>query len=221
MLTLLLLLSTTAIAGCEFPLGDKPFTAPVIVTVTLVEFDEAEAGKLPHFGESRFARLAMEAELQSVDAGGFPVSSGQRFTFAVHSIANTFGYDHVGEKYQLGFRPREGGQDYDLVGIRVAPGAARYLRVRVQESKTSMPASYIKLWNSPQLFARAEILAADPSEPPFEQGQEVWVGLPGMSNSVTSGTVLCLALKVRAEQPEPERFRMWQTVIVSSGSSAP
>jgi hypothetical protein len=203
LLQLLGVVSALAEEPCSQALVQGQLAGAVIVRVTL-----QDGGGEPHhlYGHSDYAMLYVRARVQKVVKGDFALAEGASFGFAVHSIALAFGYDYVGEVYEVAFNPRAK-DDYDVVGIRLAPEHRLNVSLLVLRSLERGPPHAIDLSYRPDRFFLVRVLSVDRSNPPFVVGKELSIGLSLPPSIPDLSSHICVVLAQR-EEPADRPFRL-------------
>jgi hypothetical protein len=188
-----------ALEPCRDQLVQEPLVGKIIIRVRL----EKASARPPHiYGLSDYAMLYVVARVQRILKGEFSIREQESFGLAVHSIALTFGYDYVGEVFEVALNPR-GKDDYDLTGIRLAPDARTNVFLQILRRLDTPPKNMIHLSSEANRFYRVRVLDVDPPKPPFVIGKELNVGLRDAPNGPELSSHICVVIAIR--QPPVDR----------------
>jgi hypothetical protein len=202
-LTGLLIPATAEPAACQPDrmLHTGILDSPVVVLGSLVEPSDGDQATLPTLGGSDYARLLVKVHIQRLVRGDFPAAIGSDVRLAVHSVALTFGYDHSGETYYLGFEKGNGPEsNLTLADIGVPEQALFFVYATLTERSRTESAGLPRV----DLVAQpASVLTAvlEPGRLPPELAakQPVLLGMPALDPPIRTPARVCLGLIHRGE----------------------
>jgi hypothetical protein len=181
--------------------------SPIVLLGTLVERNEGDATRLSTFGVSEHARLAVKVRLKGIVKGDFPLQAGDEFFLGLHSVALTFGYDHVGETYYLGLEP-ESNSDFTLVALSIPPETLFFVRARIADtgSTSASGLTRVDVVAHPTLFATA-VFEPGVLPPELTAGTPISLGLPSLDFMNRGSTTICMGL-IRRDLPAVQPLRL-------------
>lgn len=158
---------------CPDALLDRPAPdAASVIRVVLERCDLPGTTTLPLVGAGPERNLYVCAQVLGVEHGTFSVKPLGSIRLALHSIAISVGYDHVGEQYLAGL-----GRGQQLLWLVPAPDQVIRFRATVVSANQHETPDAVTLIEKPDSFARLRITEVGDGGP-FRVGEERIVGVP-------------------------------------------